>query len=195
MSSERRNSALIEDLEKEILMTPVADRKQMKKMLDTLVDETVHETIEEEKARPHHGNPAVIGLAAFAITATLFQFHNFGWVSKNPVMCLGVVLGGIIQLFAGLLEFANGNNFGMAVFSGYGSFWISLIAIMVLNDYTRYTIFKIVAAVFLLINSMAAFYLLACILLESAYKRPVLPVGLPVHKYIAKIRGIDDSKV
>uniref|UniRef100_A0A915K9B4 GPR1/FUN34/yaaH family protein n=1 Tax=Romanomermis culicivorax TaxID=13658 RepID=A0A915K9B4_ROMCU len=70
------------------------------------------------------------GLASFAITATLFQFHNFGWVKVPSVLFLGMILGGLVQMFAGLLEFATGNGFGFAIFSVFGSFWITLVLII-----------------------------------------------------------------
>ena len=44
----------------------------------------------------------------------------------NAVMWLAFFFGGLAQLVAGFLEYRNGNNFGFAAFTTYGSFWIAL---------------------------------------------------------------------
>lgn len=75
---------------------------------------------------PKHGNPAVVGLAGFALSTLLLQFHNVGWVSLGPVVWLGLVFGGVGQFIAGLQEMKTGNNFGYSAFTAYGAFWISL---------------------------------------------------------------------
>ena len=77
-------------------------------------------------AAPKLGNPAAVGLAGFALSTLLLQFHNVGWVSLGPVVWLGLVFGGGAQLIAGLHEMKTGNNFGYSAFTAYGSFWIAL---------------------------------------------------------------------
>lgn len=72
------------------------------------------------------GNPAVVGLAGFGMTTFILQCHNLGWCGIAPVIWLGLCFGGTAQLFAGLMEFKTGNNFGFCAFTGYGAFWISL---------------------------------------------------------------------
>ncbi len=72
------------------------------------------------------GNPAVVGLAGFGMTTFILQCHNLGWCGIAPVIWLGLCFGGTTQLFAGLMEFKTGNNFGFCAFTGYGAFWISL---------------------------------------------------------------------
>jgi uncharacterized protein len=71
-------------------------------------------------------NPAAVGLGAFGATTLLLQFHNLGFVGVNAVMWLAFFFGGFTQLVAGFLEYRNGNNFGFAAFTTYGSFWIAL---------------------------------------------------------------------
>jgi uncharacterized protein len=71
-------------------------------------------------------NPAAVGLGAFGATTMLLQFHNLGFVSTGAVMWLAFFFGGLAQLVAGFLEYRNGNNFGFAAFTTYGSFWIAL---------------------------------------------------------------------
>jgi uncharacterized protein len=71
-------------------------------------------------------NPAAVGLGAFGATTMLLQFHNLGFVGIGAVMWLAFFFGGLAQLVAGFLEYRNGNNFGFAAFTTYGSFWIAL---------------------------------------------------------------------
>ena len=85
------------------------------------------------------GNPAVVGLAGFGLTTLLLQFHNLGLIGLGPVLAMGVIFGGLAQLIAGFMEQKTGNNFGFAVFTSYGSFWIGLSIIWLLNHYSIYT--------------------------------------------------------
>ncbi len=80
------------------------------------------------------GNPAVVGLAGFAITTTLLQFHNLGWGGVGTVFCAAIFIGGLMQLIAGFQEFKCGNNFGYSAFCSYGAFWMALGAIWFLLD-------------------------------------------------------------
>ncbi|BAX82670.1 acetate uptake transporter [Labilibaculum antarcticum] len=84
------------------------------------------------------GNPAVVGLGGFGLTTLLLQFHNIGLCGLGPVVAMGFVFGGFAQLMAGMLEHKNGNNFGFAAFCGYGSFWIGLGLIWLMNFYGVY---------------------------------------------------------
>jgi uncharacterized protein len=77
------------------------------------------------------GNPAVVGLAGFGMTTFVLQCHNLGWCGIAPVIWLGLCFGGTAQLFAGLMEFKTGNNFGFCAFTGYGAFWISLCLMII----------------------------------------------------------------
>jgi hypothetical protein len=74
-------------------------------------------------------NPAAVGLAGFGGTTLLLQFHNLGWCGTGTVLWCALFFGGLMQLIAGLQEFATGNNFGFAAFSTYGAFWMSLAGI------------------------------------------------------------------
>ena len=38
----------------------------------------------------------------------------------------------IAQIFAGLLEYKKGNTFGLTAFTSYGSFWLTLVAILLM---------------------------------------------------------------
>ena len=83
-------------------------------------------------------NPAAVGLGAFGATTMLLQFHNLGFVGIGAVMWMAFIFGGLAQLVAGFLEYRNGNNFGFAAFTTYGSFWIALGGIW-LNAQLKFT--------------------------------------------------------
>jgi uncharacterized protein len=77
---------------------------------------------------PSIGDPAPLGLAAFALTTFVLSFFNAGLVSdKGLPVVLGLALayGGIAQLLAGMWEFRNNNTFGATAFTSFGAFWIS----------------------------------------------------------------------
>jgi succinate-acetate transporter protein len=84
------------------------------------------------------GNPGVVGLAGFGLTTMVLQFHNVGWCGVGPVVALGLIFGGMAQLIAGFQEFKCGNNFGYSAFVSYGSFWISLGVIFLMNHFKIY---------------------------------------------------------
>lgn len=86
----------------------------------------IQSALSKTRSQPALGNPAAIGLGAFAATTMLLQFHNLGFVGVGAVMWLAFFFGGLAQLVAGFLEYRNGNNFGMAAFVTYGAFWIAL---------------------------------------------------------------------
>src|SRR4051812_7339022 len=80
---------------------------------------------------PAIGDPAPLGLAAFALTTFVLSFFNAGLVSDKGVpVVLGLALayGGLAQLLAGMWEFRNNNTFGATAFTSYGAFWISFFA-------------------------------------------------------------------
>ncbi len=81
------------------------------------------------------GNPAVVGLAGFGLTTLLLQFHNLGFCGLGPIVSMGFIFGGLAQLVAGFMEQKTGNNFGFAAFTSYGSFWIGLGVIWLLNHF------------------------------------------------------------
>src|SRR5437763_3464484 len=96
------------------------------------------EGVLEQRARvlpsvaPAIGDPAPLGLAAFALTTFVLSFFNAGLVSDKGVpVVLGLALayGGIAQLLAGMWEFRNNNTFGATAFSSFGAFWISFFVL------------------------------------------------------------------
>lgn len=83
-------------------------------------------------------NPAVVGLAGFGLTTLILQLHNLELVGLGPVIWLGLVFGGVVQLVAGLQEMKTGNNFGYCAFTSYGAFWIALSAMLLAGNFGIY---------------------------------------------------------
>ncbi len=73
-------------------------------------------------------NPAPLGLIGFGLTTILLNIHNAGFFPLNSmIMGMGIAVGGIAQVIAGVLESKNNNTFGLTAFTLYGFFWISLV--------------------------------------------------------------------
>lgn len=81
--------------------------------------------------RPSHrkfGNPAPLGLSAFALTTFVLSLINVqarGVTTPNMVIAVAFGYGGLVQLLAGMWEMAVGNTFGATALSSYGGFWLS----------------------------------------------------------------------
>jgi hypothetical protein len=91
-----------------------------------------HSLDESQPAFPTYhrkfANPAPLGLSAFAATTFLLSLINVqtrGVEVPNLVVSMAYGYGGLVQLLAGMWEFAAGNTFGATAFSSYGGFWIS----------------------------------------------------------------------
>jgi len=84
--------------------------------------------------RRRFGNPAPLGLISFASTTLLLSLVSVrarGVFQPNIIIGMGLAVGGLCQLLAGMWEFASGNTFGATAFSSYGGFWISLALIFI----------------------------------------------------------------
>ena len=81
---------------------------------------------------PKFSNPAPLGLAGFGLTTILLNIANAGFYPVNgAILAMGLFYGGLAQIIAGILEFRTGNTFGMTAFISYGSFWLTLVAIII----------------------------------------------------------------
>jgi succinate-acetate transporter protein len=77
-------------------------------------------------------NPAVLGLTCFGMTTVLLNLHNAGLFKQDvPVLAMGIFLGGIAQIIAGIMEYKKGNTFGTTAFIAYGAFWLTLVFIII----------------------------------------------------------------
>lgn len=78
-------------------------------------------------------NPAPLGLLAFGLTTVLLNLHNAGIFEINSmILAMGIFYGGIAQIIAGIIEAKKGNTFGLVAFVSYGSFWLTLVALIVM---------------------------------------------------------------
>jgi succinate-acetate transporter protein len=78
-------------------------------------------------------NPAPLGLLGFGMTTVLLNLHNAGLYELNSMIIgMGIFVGGIAQIIAGIEEWKKNNTFGATAFTAYGSFWITLVAIWLL---------------------------------------------------------------
>lgn len=122
------------------------------------------------------GNPAVVGLAGFGLTTLLLQFHNIGFLGMGPVVAMGFIFGGLAQMIAGFQEQKLGNNFGYSAFVAFGSFWIGLGIIWMLNHFEIYASSR----------TDVGYYLLAWALYSSI----MFVASLRVHKAMAITFGL-----
>lgn len=77
-------------------------------------------------------NPGPLGLLGFGMTTTLLNLHNAGLLPLSIVIvAMGIALGGLAQILAGVREMRQGNTFGGTAFIAYGHFWWSLVLIWV----------------------------------------------------------------
>ena len=88
---------------------------------------------QETVIRDTSANPAPLGLTGFGLTTILLNLHNAGFYPNNSmILGMGLFVGGLAQIIAGVLESKKNNTFGMTAFTLYGAFWLSLVAIWTL---------------------------------------------------------------
>lgn len=88
----------------------------------------------ERQIKDTSANPAPLGLLGFGATTLLLNLHNSGLFGmNNMIFMMGLCYGGLAQIIAGILENKKGNTFGSTAFISYGTFWWSLVGILVLN--------------------------------------------------------------
>lgn len=73
-------------------------------------------------------NPAPLGLLGFGMTTVLLSLHNADVLPLDGVtLAMGVFVGGLAQILAGIMEYKNGNTFGTVAFTLYGMFWMTFV--------------------------------------------------------------------
>lgn len=81
-------------------------------------------------------DPGPLGLAGFAMTTFALSSANANlWkgAGVGAALALAFFYGGIVQLLAGMWEFARKNTFGAVAFTSYGAFWLSFYALEKFN--------------------------------------------------------------
>lgn len=87
-------------------------------------------TISDDKT----ANPAPLGLMGFGMTTMLLNFHNAGlYPLDTMILAMGIFYGGFAQIIAGVMEWRKGNTFAATAFTSYGMFWLSLVALILLQ--------------------------------------------------------------
>ena len=77
-------------------------------------------------------NPGPLGLLGFGMTTVLLNLHNAGLLPLSiMIVAMGIALGGLSQIIAGVRELKQGNTFAGTAFTAYGLFWWSLVLIWV----------------------------------------------------------------
>ena len=77
-------------------------------------------------------NPGPLGLLGFGMTTVLLNLHNAGIIPLSiMIVGMGIAMGGLAQIIAGIRELVQGNTFGGTAFTAYGLFWWSLVLIWV----------------------------------------------------------------
>ena len=77
-------------------------------------------------------NPGPLGLLGFGMTTVLLNLHNAGFLPLSIVIvAMGIAMGGLAQIIAGIRELCQGNTFAGTAFTAYGLFWWSLVLIWV----------------------------------------------------------------
>ena len=80
-------------------------------------------------------NPAPLGLLAFGMTTVFLNLHNAGFFTLGAmILAMGIFYGGLVQVIAGIMEWKKGNTFGTTAFISFGSFWLTLVAILVMPE-------------------------------------------------------------
>jgi succinate-acetate transporter protein len=83
------------------------------------------------------GNPAPLGLLGFGMTTVLLNIHNAGFIGMSAmILGMGIFVGGLAQVIAGIQEWKKNNTFGATAFTAYGMFWIALVGILIIPKTT-----------------------------------------------------------
>lgn len=83
-------------------------------------------------------NPAVVGFGGFGVSTIVQQLHELGLCSIGPAIACGLILGGLVQFFAGFQALKGGNTFGFAVFTSFGAFWLMYCLIHLFSRFNVY---------------------------------------------------------
>jgi len=78
-------------------------------------------------------NPGPLGLCGFGLTTILLNLHNAGLFGMDTmILAMGIFMGGMVQVMVGKMEWQKGNLFGTMAFTSYGTFWLTLVFLMML---------------------------------------------------------------
>jgi len=87
------------------------------------------------KMKDTTANPGPLGLMGFGMTTVLLNLHNAGLFSLGTmILAMGIFYGGIAQIIAGVMEWKKGNTFAATAFISFGSFWLTLVGLLVMPN-------------------------------------------------------------
>jgi len=121
------------------------------------------------------GNPGPLGLYAFASTTLMLSLFNVSVrdiTVPNAIVGMALFVGGLVQLLAGMWEFASANTFGATAFSMYGAFWMSYATIFIpgsgiLTSYTSASELSNALGIYLMMWFIVTFLLFVASLRRS----------------------------
>lgn len=73
---------------------------------------------------PRRADPGLIGLLGFVMATVIAQLAHLGILEESPVFWVGAVFGGVVQVIAGMLAWADGDDFHFLVYNAFGWYWI-----------------------------------------------------------------------
>ncbi|MFG6443736.1 acetate uptake transporter family protein [Microbacterium sp. P06] len=75
---------------------------------------------------PSTADPGLIGLLGFAIATLTAQLAHLGVQNESSVFWVGAIFGGVVQIIAGMLSFAIGDDFHFLVYNAFGWYWLCM---------------------------------------------------------------------
>ncbi|MDK2820127.1 MAG: uncharacterized protein PWP31_92 [Clostridia bacterium] len=79
-------------------------------------------------------DPSALGLLGLALVTIVASSSKLGWTSGvSFILPWAILLGGLGQLFASVIDFKKDNIFGATAFGGYGLFWLAVAVGWMMN--------------------------------------------------------------
>jgi len=106
-------------------------------------------------------NAGPLGLLGFSLTTILLSVHNLGFFGLDKtILAAAICLGGLAQIFAGMIEFKRSKMFTATVFTYFGLFWVTFALINTEMGILKTVDHTSMATFFLLISILALIFLL-----------------------------------
>jgi succinate-acetate transporter protein len=83
----------------------------------------------QQESNINKASGAISGLAMYSISMIFMQLFNIGVISIGPIVAVGFIVGGFIQLRSASCMQHTQDSFSYALFSYCSAFWLSLGAI------------------------------------------------------------------
>jgi succinate-acetate transporter protein len=84
-------------------------------------------TTEPQKIMPVTSDPTAIGQFGLAMITLVAASQKLGWTEGiGALTSIAICLGGIAQLYAGMMDAKHNKSFGATVFFAFGVFWLTV---------------------------------------------------------------------